>query len=414
MILKTIFESTIQAFQQLVTNKLRTLLSLLGITIGVFCIIAVQTGVDSLKQSILDSFKELGADILYVSNTNWGVRGGSSKEDMRKNPLPSVEEFEYLRNNLDVAEDVTFAAYIRSKAVQFYTNSVSGMLMLGVSERYEDMFALKLAKGRFFTRLEHQQGMNRIVLGHALANELFQSIDPIGKTIKVGGESFTVIGVLEAQGKSMFKLVPYDNILILPLHQMQARYNLNDKNIFKSLAISKGSNVTMDALKDDIIRHLRGFRLLRPISDNNFYINNISAIQQATNKVFGQMNVVGIIIGIFSLIVGLFSVANIMFVSVKERTKIIGIKKSLGAPSYAILIEFLLESIVLCLIGGLIGLLIIFLGIQVFNQFGFFTLILTYINVVFGVAISIFTGIISGLIPAFQASRMSPVEAMRN
>lgn len=414
--LKVFYESTILALNELWSNKLRTFLSLLGICIGIFCIISVQSAVDSLSDNIKDGLGEFGSDVLIVDVWPWSEDPGDNYWKYLKRPSPSENDYELLSDRLKLADELAFALYTGSKGVKYKSNSVEGTFVLGTTPSYESIQNMEVVKGRSFTQGEYRTGANKVVLGNTVANELFQNEDPINKNIKSYGSKFQVIGVLKEEGENMFNFLDYDEATWIPFNTSKKYINTKNTNrdaAGKMLYIQAKEGVELDALKDEVVGKLRSIRKLKPAEEDNFSVNDISMLNEVLDSVFGVMNLAGYIIGFFALLVGVFSVANIMFVSVKERTNIIGVKKALGAKRFIILLEFLIESIILCVIGGIIGILLVMLVLKVISTFLPFDMWLSFNNLVIGVVASVIVGIIAGVIPAFQAARLDPVVAIR-
>jgi putative ABC transport system permease protein len=257
--------------------------------------------------------------------------------------------------------------------------------------------------------------MNKILIGHQVASELFGSLDPIGKVINLGGRDLEVIGVFEKSGKDLLKVMDYDQAIIMSYELAKKIANVRTTNFWGTTVNVKAKpGVSLEELRDDLTWVLRSERRIKPKEDNNFSLNSLSILAKLMDNVFGVLNMVGFAIGIFAILVGMFSVANIMFVSVKERTNIIGIKKALGARQSIILLEFLIESVFLCVMGGLIGLALVYFVLLGLNDILPFQIYLDLSNMVSGLLISIVVGVLSGVIPALQASRMDPVVAIRH
>ncbi len=415
MLLKIIYESIVQAFQQLVGNKLRTFLSLLGITIGIFCVIAVTSAVDSLEYSLKQSFKQLGEDVLYLDKYDWGPKTQKQFEEQRKRPRPDFADYEAIQELVSSQELVNYSVFFFTRLVEFGSSSIDGAVSIASTEDFAEIFNVKFENGRYFSQREYSQGMPVVVLGHDIAENLFgENIDPIGKKIKILGHKVQVVGIIEKSGDVLFTPIPFDTSIILPYsYAIKITNAKTNKYMGRLVNIKPREGVSMEQTKDDIIGALRARRKLPPREKNNFALNNLSIIENALGEVFGVIGLVSWIIGGFAMLVGMFSVANIMFVSVKERTNIIGIKKALGAKQYVILMEFLIESVILCLIGGAIGLLIVYAGTKAATAVFGYTIFLSTGNILLGVGVSIVTGIISGIIPASQAAKMDPVVAMR-
>ncbi len=413
MFIKVIYESIIQAFQQLSANKLRSFLSLTGISIGIICVISVLSAVDSLKKNISGSFEKLGNDVLYVDRSPWSEEGHEWWKYMRR-PQPSYEDLQILKEKLKLAEKASFSVYIPGRTLKWNSNSVEGAYMVGVTEDYGDIFNLEYQDGRFFTPFEMSTGSNRAIIGSLLAESLFGSIDPIGKEVKIKGLDFQIIGVLKKEGKSLISIFQFDEAVMISYNAARKIINVKSQYTWgTSLNVKAKEGVNLEDLRYEVTGVLRGFRKINPREEENFSINQLSMITKVFEEIFGVLNLVGLFIGGFSILVGMFSVANIMFVSVKERTSIIGIKKALGARQSIILLEFLIESVVLCLIGAVIGLLIV-IGVLKLASVAFnYDIALSSGNIMIALLLAIFIGVLSGLIPAWQAARLDPVEAMR-
>jgi len=414
VLIKIIYESIVLAIQSLVGNKLRTFLSLLGITIGIFCIIAVKSAVDSLENSIKSGFNELGSDVIYVQTMPWGEDPGQNYWKYAKRPEPSYKDYNAISEKSRLSEYTAYTVFTGGKTLKYKSSSVSNAFIMGTTYDYKDMQSVDIEKGRYFTQQEYNLGSNKVVLGYQVAQGLFNSLEPVGKEVKLFGQKYVVIGVLKSEGDNMFNFLNYDEVIWVTFNNLKRFVNTNENsNVGKLLSVKAKPNADVDELKGELTSILRASRRLKPTEDENFALNELSMLSQILDAVFGVMNLVGFIIGFFALVVGMFSVANIMFVSVKERTSIIGIKKALGAKRSIILLEFLIESIILCLIGGLMGLAFV-VGVLKFISSNIpFEMYLSTSNVVIGVLSSIIVGIISGIIPAIMASKLDPVVAMR-
>lgn len=414
VLLKIIYESVVQAFQSLVGNKLRTLLSLLGIMIGIFCIIAVKSAVDSLEGSIKSGFEELGSDVIYVQTMPWNEDPGENYWKYAKRPEPSFKDYTSIQEKSKLSQYTAYAVFTGGKTIKYKSSSVSNAFIMGSTYDYKDMQSMDIENGRYFTQQEYNSGSNKIILGYQVAQALFNTLDPVGKEVKLFGQKYDIIGVLKSEGDNMFNVLNFDEVIWVSFNNIKRFVNTNENsNIGKLLSVKANPEANVEELKGELTSILRASRRLKPTEDENFALNELSMLSQVLDAVFGVLNFVGFAIGIFALIVGMFSVANIMFVSVKERTNIIGIKKALGAKRGIILLEFLIESIILCLIGGLFGLLMVYGILAALSSFIPFELSLSVANVALGVGSSIAVGIISGIIPAILASNLDPVVAMR-
>jgi len=406
-------ESIAMAFQQLAANKLRSFLSLLGITIGIWSIISVLSAVDSLELNIRSSFDKLGDDVVYLDKFSWGQDPGKTYWKWMRYPEPNYDDYEAITANVKSAEITSYAAVVGSKTVEYKSSDVSGVPFLATTYDFSKMFSFNFEQGRYFTRGEHHTGVNSVVMGAVVAEKLFGSRDPVGKRIKVMGRKYTVIGVLKKEGNNLLSVMNFDEVVMIPVPTAQKFMNVKrSRNTFVNA--KAGDGYSMDQLEGEITAAVRADRRLRPKEESNFALNKLSILSNAFDSLFGVISTVGWIIGGFAIVVGGFGVANIMFVSVKERTNIIGIKKALGAKRYVILLEFLIESITLCLIGGAMGLLLVYGAIQLANMADLFTFILTTQNIILGAGLSMIIGVFAGFLPALQAANMNPVDAIRS
>lgn len=418
LLLKVITESALQAIQSLRSNKLRSFLSLLGISIGILCIIGVQASVDSLQDNVMGSFDKLGSDVIYVSKFVWTEDPHANYMKLLRRPNPAFTDFRVIEKKVRTASATSFNVFLGVKTLEYRSNHVERVLVSAVTFEYGNIYALAFEKGRYFSPQEYQYGANKAIIGQKVAEELFGAIEPIGKEIKMMGRKLEVIGVLEKSGDNLFNIMNYDESVLLSYELAKKMANLKSNSAFgnASISVKAAQDISIGKLKDDVTGVLRAHRRLKPKEENNFALNEISAIAEAFGPFFSALNSMGLVVGMFAIFVGVFSVANIMFVSVKERTNIIGIKKALGAKKYIILLEFLIEAIILCLIGGLLGLLLVYVvlsGLSSIESMAF-DIYLSPKNVVNGLIWSTAIGIVAGIIPALLAARMDPVEAIRS
>ncbi|MBK6932378.1 MAG: ABC transporter permease [Saprospirales bacterium] len=416
-ILRILFEGAAQAWQQLMANKLRSFLSLLGVTIGIFCIIGVKSAVNSLEDNIRGSMAKLGNDVIYVEKFSWAEDPGANFWKWLRRPEFSFVEYEKLEQRLKLAEKVGFWQYLGSKTIKWKSSSTENVFFLGITEDCRDLFHLEFqGEGRYFTPTEYQTGSDVCIMGAEVAEGLFgEGIDPTEKDVNVGGRKLRVIGVLKAAGNDLLKPFNFDNGVLVSYTLARRGFNIRHQGQWErtSLLVQAKAGVSLEDMKDEITGVLRSVRRLPPREENNFALNTLSILSGLFDSVFGVMNLAGFVIGIFALIVGMFSVANIMFVSVRERTNIIGIKMALGAKRWFILLEILFEAVVLCVVGGLFGLLFIWAATEAITRAIDFDIHLSLSNTLVGVGTSVIVGVLSGLIPAIQASGMDPVEAIR-
>lgn len=408
-------DSVRQAVQQLLANQTRSFLSLLGVTIGIFCIISVLSAVDSLETDIRSSFKQLGEDVIYVSKMPWTEDPNRNYWKYLRRPNPDIYDYEDLKERLTLADAVSFSLFLGTKSIKYKSSAVNGAYMLGATYEYAEMYNIQFDQGRFFSPFEYSSGARRVVIGYEVASSLFGKVNPIGKTVSIAGHKMQVVGVIEKSGESIINPVNFDWAIVVGFNTAKKIANVTAKNLQGgNLNVKAKSGVDMADLRNEITMTLRKTRGQRPKEKNNFSLNELSVLSRLLDEFFSVLNIIGFIIGGFALVVGAFSVANIMFVSVRERTNIIGVKKALGAKSHVILLEFLIESVILCIVGGLFGILLVYAIAQILNtQVDGFTFILSNENIVYGFVISTIIGVASGIVPAYFAARMDPVEAIR-
>jgi putative ABC transport system permease protein len=413
MFLRLLKESFVFAWQALVVNKLRTTLSLLGVTIGIFSIIFVLSVVDSMEADMKSSLDMIGSDILFVQKWPMGPEEGDKEFEWWKymsRRQPSLKDMEKLDKRLDVHSAIAFQTSTE-KAAEYKNNFLDPVYITAVSYEYIETISLKITSGRYFTKQECDAGKNVAIIGSLVAEQLFGSEEALGKDIKVGGLKCSVIGVLKKEGASLFGNGT-DQAVFLPVEFGLRLMDIDSQD--GSIIIKAREGVSNQELKDQVIATFREIRSIKPGRDRDFSIIESKMISGMVDSIVGVFNIAGMIIGIFAILVGAFSIANIMFVSVRERTNIIGIQKSLGAKNYFILFQFLFESIALCLIGGAFGLLLVFLLAQVLTAAFEFDFILPLSRIVMGISISVIVGVISGFVPAWRASRLNPVDAIRS
>ena len=412
MILLRIFlESFRFAWHAIVSNKLRTFLSLLGVTIGILAVIAVFTIVDSLEKNVRDSINKLGSDVIYIQKWPWGTSDGGEYKwwDFMSRPEVEIGEMKKLAAKSKKAEAIAFMISA-NRTLKYLNNSVEGVDVMAVSYDWKSIRSFDLAYGRYFTEQEIDGAKNYVILGHTIALSLLNNLDNVGEVIKIKGEKATVIGVFSKEGEDITGN-SLDNAVVVPV---TFGYKLMNKRWSNPTIIAKAkTDVSNEELRYELTGVMRSLRRLKPKMSDNFAMNEISLISSQLDSLFSVIGLAGWIIGGFSILVGGFGIANIMFVSVKERTKQIGIQKSLGAKNSFILYQFLFESIFLCLIGGILGLILVFLLTQFVSNFFDFSIDLTFENIALGLSVSAIIGIISGIVPALSASKLDPVDAIR-
>ena len=413
--MRQIFESFRFAWSALRTNLLRTVLSLLGVTIGVFAIVAVLTGVDSLERGVRNSLNFLGTDVIYIEKWPFGTTSEYPWWVYMRRPNASYSEYKYLERYLQNDNGICIFSSRGGQTFKKENNSISNMTLLGVSDGYDEVFEINIIDGRYFTQQELDGGRNVTVIGQDVAEGLFPRGGAIGARIKIRGLKYTVIGVLEREGQSLLDAPSSDEYAIVPYGAFRKVYQAGQSfgGVNNRIGI-KGfdQDVGLVELENEVIGLMRGKRGLRPTEGDNFAINRPEAIASLISGVFDVLTIAGWLIGGLSGLVGGFSIANIMFVSVKERTNLIGVQKSLGAKNYFILFQFLFEAVLLCCLGGAVGLFMVWAITLI--PLGTFELVFTLRKMLLGVSISVVLGVIAGIVPAIRAAYMDPVEAIRN
>jgi putative ABC transport system permease protein len=415
LITRLILESFSFAFGSLKGNKLRTFLSLLGITIGIFAIISVFTVIDSLERYIRNSLNSLGSDMVYIQKWPWTPPEGESEYPWWRymnRPVPKIEEAEELvRNSRTIQDAVFFFGFNRT--VQYESSKAENTQIMASTHGLINTWNLEIGNGRYFTESESASGANIAVIGSEIASKLFGQENPVGKTIKFQGHRFLVIGVYVKKGTDMFG-TSMDKQVHIPVEYAMNMIDVRNRDQGQSINVKAKPGTDHDEFIAELETIMRSIHRLKPMEENDFAINEVSVVSKQFDAFFKVFNFAGWIIGGFSILVGGFGIANIMFVSVKERTRIIGIQKSLGAKKYFILLQFIFEAVVLSLVGGLLGLFLIFIGTTIFSYVADMSIVLTMANIVLGLTISGVIGVLAGFVPALTAAQLDPVEAMNS
>ena len=401
--------------QQLWNNKLRSGLSLFGVTIGIFSIIAILTAVDALKNDISGSIKKLGNDVVFIGKWPW-MFGDSDYPwwDYWKRPEITYENYKRLKPRLTKAESISFSVVPATPEITFEGENLSNVTVSGVTMGYQDVFDLNIEQGRFISASESSLGLPVAVIGGGIAEEMLTTTPQVlGKDLLVFGRRVRIVGIIKKEGQGGLLGMNNDQQIYMPYLFVDKAAHIDYATSSPQIQVRAKSGVSLDDLIVDIRQHMRSIRKLRPIQIDDFSMNQLSIITQGFQGIFSILNIIGWIIGFFALLVGGFGIANIMYVSVSERTSIIGVKKALGAKRNYILTEFLLESIILCILGGLTGLLIIAFITHPLSNATNMTFSLSATNALIGICISILIGLISGYLPAKKAAELDPVEAMR-
>lgn len=406
-------ESFAFAMNALRNNKLRTMLSLLGVTIGIFSIIAVLAAVDSLDRKIKADLSTLDKNTIYLTSQSFGP---SDIPRWKREQFPNVkyDEYQYLKTSLDNVENSCFQYFAGSQNIKFESKTVSNVNMVPVTFEFVDIQRMEFSEGRFFNELESNSARQVVILGHDIAEQLFDGADPMGKTVRMYGKRFTVIGVTKKKGSGMDIGGGDDTSAFFPSNFLRSLFGDNNQNVLPVIVIKPEKGTDMAELKGQISQKLRNYRGVKQGEIDNFFINVLSGFTDMIDGVIGNMKMGGWIISLFSLLVGGFGIANIMFVSVKERTNLIGIQKSLGAKNRFILFQFLFEAVILCVIGGIVGLLLVWIIAMILTKVLDFEFVLGLGNIILGTSLAAIIGLIAGILPAISASKLDPVEAIRS
>ncbi|MFA7325336.1 MAG: ABC transporter permease [Candidatus Kapaibacterium sp.] len=413
--LNEIKESIILSIEALRSNKLRAFLASLGVVIGISIVIMMGWLLGGLDKAMQDTFSIIGTDMLFVDKWDW--TGSDNWKNVRNRKDLTEKQAEQLKNLHGSAEYIIPSINQWSTNIEFKGENYTGMTAVGTTAENVHTPVGNLLLGRFFNDFEEEYGSNVIVIGYLVYATVFQGVDPIGKTIKLNGRPLRVIGVVQKRGTMFFDFI--DRQMFLPLKKYAGIWNIDKKSM--SIGIKAGLDNNLDEVRNETIGLMRIIRNLKPNEQNDFSINETKAFEKSIADIRLQVYTVGIGMTLLAFIVGIIGIMNIMFVTVTERTKEIGIRKSLGAKKRAIWIQFLVESSVLCLIGAFLSLIICsviaYLAAtylpEYYPEIGFLLPVLPTELFVIAAVVSLVVGLLAGLIPAIRAANLDPVEALR-
>ncbi len=408
--LEIVWNSFKMALEEFRSNKLRTFLSLFGITVGIFCIIGVLATVDSLEKNVKADINKLGSKTIYVDK--WDYTGQIPWWKLINRPVPKYEEAKLLKLRSSLAKNVAFNISTSGR-IEWEDEAVTNVNLYGITEDFSNIQTLDMEMGRFLQQNDFEGGANDCIIGYNIAEKLFTNpMKAVGQQIKYLGKNANVIGLIKKQGQSMLGGWDFDECIIMSYGYM--RTLVKEDNAQPVLMVQGPENVPMSILRDDVQGAMRSLRKIGPTQGDNFSMNDVEAFGAFASSIFSGVNMGGWFIASLSLIVGMFGVANIMFVTVRERTGQIGLKKAIGAKKASILTEFLLESAFLCIMGGAFGLLLVFILTKLISSSMGFPIFISFNILSLAISICIITGVLAGIIPAFIAARMDPVVAIRS
>lgn len=398
------------AISEFRANKLRTFLSLFGITVGIFCIIGVLATVDSLKQNVKNDIKALGSNTIYIDK--WDYTGQIPWWKLLNRPVPKYNEMKMLRQRSRLAKNIAFNINSNTK-IEWDDEAVTNVNIYGITEDFSNIHQLDILEGRFLQQADYDNAAGNVVIGYGIAEKLFVKPEKaIGQQISMFGRKANVIGLLKKKGQSMMGGFDFDESVLMSYGFMRGL--VKEDNSQPVVMVQGRENVPMAILKDDVQGAMRSIRKIQPSQKDNFSLNDIESFAAFADSIFAGINMGGWFIAGLSLLVGMFGVANIMFVTVRERTPQIGLKKAIGAKRSSIMTEFLLESAFLCLLGGAIGLLLVFILTKLISSSMGFPIFISFSILSLAITVCIVIGMLAGIIPAFIAARMDPVVAIRS
>lgn len=414
MIFKLMLESISFAFGSLRGDKFRTFLSLFGVSIGIFSIVTVFTAIDALKSNVESGLNSFGGQTVYVQQFPFAPPEGEEYKwwEYMNRPRPKFEEYLFLKSN---ARNLDAAAYVvfTNRTLKYKRASFSNGFITAATPEWGQIANVEIEKGRYFSHYEANSSIPAVILGYEVAASLFSNgEDPLDKVIKIGSASARVIGVQKKAGESIVNIFDTDNSILITYNF--AATIMNVKSTESMICVTPTSTVEREEFLQEMRQLLRAARRLKPKQNDNFALNEMTFLLNQTKAIFGGINMAGWIIGGFSILIGGFGIANIMFVSVKERTNLIGIQKALGAKKYMILTQFLAEAAVLALAGGAIGLLLVGGVVLALRGNESFPMTLSFYNIFRGLMISSVIGIVAGLLPAWTAANLNPVDAINS
>jgi putative ABC transport system permease protein len=400
------------AMLELWKAKLRTFLSLFGITIGIFCIIGVLTTINSLERNLQTEIRSLGTNTIYIDKWQYSAGPDYPYWKYVKRPVPRYSELAEIKARTPSAGLAAFKIS-SSGPVEAASNVAANIRLYGITDDFSSIQPFEMEHGRYLNADEFYRGSNRVVVGNTLAENLFgNALYALNKTVSIRGQRVSIIGIIKKQGNQLLGGWGFDGSVIMPYRF--ARTIMDEQKADPLILVQGKDDIDSKVLLNDLKGSMRAVRKLKPAEEDDFALNDVADFSEVMSKAFVSVNTGGWIIGALSFIVGIFGVANIMFVTVKERTSQIGLKKALGAKRNMILAEFLVESAFLCILGGFIGLTLVFVLTRIVTVLLQFPVFLSPGIIALALLICIVAGILAGIIPAIRAAKMNPVEAIRS
>ena len=400
-------ETLLIALSAIRANKLRAILTTLGIIIGIVAVTTMSTAIIGLREAFIGSISSFGSDVLYVDKFPWFAMGDFSTYRNRKDI--TYDQYEKLKARLKNYEAIAPSKTTFGTTVKRKENSVQATMVYGTTEEFQKTSQINPEKGRFLNALDVLAARRVCVIGKDIADALFPNEDPINQDVKINNVPMKVIGVLEKQGSGFLGSFSMDGQIIMPLKVFESVVGTARNRL--RIDIKVGDVDKLEDAKEEISSIMRVIRKVPPGKPDDFAINQQEALKQLYDQTVGVVALAGIFITALSLFVGAIGIMNIMFVSVTERTREIGIRKAIGAKTWSILFQFLIEAAIICLIGGIMGLIVSFPLSLIINQFLPTSMPIEVVGL--ALFISALVGIISGFLPAWKASRLNPVEALR-
>jgi putative ABC transport system permease protein len=402
------------AIQELSANRFRTFLSLFGITIGIFCIIGVLSSINSLDRNIKKDLDTIGNNTIFISKWQWGGGGGEYPFwKYATRPSVSLNDMQMIQEKSKATEFIAFTTSEGNASIELNGNILSPMNLYSATEDFINIQNVTIGYGRYISSQEFLSGSNACIIGYENAIRLFGSPEnALQQSIKIKGHNVVITGVFKQYGKNILEGWDYDNCALVtyPFYNLY----LKNRRAEPFLMAKSFNNISIPSYLSELRGVMRGIRKIQPGAEEDFSLNDINIFSDRISSITKYVQLGGSVIALFSLIVGAFGIANIMFVTVKERTSIIGLKKAIGARQLTIRMEFLLESAFLCIIGGLIGLLLLYFATIFLSRVFHFEVIISWTEVLLTILLCTIIGVISGYIPAKRAAKMNAVEAIRS